>query len=66
MKTKFLYLFLSAMMLPSLAMAGEPSKGTLIMMSSVGGWIFVTSGLMFFKEAKRVRRERMSKQDDQQ
>lgn len=66
MKTKFLYLFLSVMMLPSLAMAGEQSKGTLIMMSSVGGWIFVTSGLMFFKEAKRVRRERTNKPHDQQ
>ena len=66
MKTNCINLFFSALMLPSLALADEHSKGTLIIMSSVGSWIFVTSGLIFFKKVKRARREGKTKQDDQQ
>jgi len=66
MKAKLVYAISTVALLPSLAVAGEDSKGTLIMMSSVGGWVFVTSGLILFKEAKRIKRERRKHYDHSQ
>ena len=66
MKCNLISLLVCTTMLPSLALASEPPKGTLIIMGSVGGWVFITSGLMFYKETMRVRRERMTSEKDHQ
>ena len=47
---------------PTLALAGEPSKGTVIMISGVSGWLVVSSGFLLWKE---IRKSRSSKHDDQ-
>jgi hypothetical protein len=44
-------LFLSPLVLS----AAEPSKGTVIMISSVSGWLLLSSGLLLWKEIKRGR-----------
>ena len=58
LKTYFTLLCLS----PTLALAGEPSKGTVIMISGVSGWLVVSSGFLLWKE---IRKSRSSKHDDQ-
>jgi hypothetical protein len=45
---------------PSLALAGEPANGTLIMVSGVSVWILLSSGFLLWKE---VRKNRGPKQD---
>jgi hypothetical protein len=57
LKTCFALLCLS----PSLAFAGEPTKGTVIMISSVSGWLLLSSGFLLWKE---FRKSRASKNDD--
>jgi len=58
LKTYFFLLCLT----PSIALAGEPSKGTVIMISGVSGWIVLSSAFFLWKE---VRKSRHSKYDDQ-
>jgi len=43
---------------PSFAFAGEPSKGTVIMISSVSGWLVLSSGFLLWKEIRRNRRNK--------
>jgi hypothetical protein len=45
---------------PSLALAGEPAKGTVIIISGVSGWILLSSGFLLWKE---IRKSRGPKQD---
>lgn len=48
-----LYLALGAFVaLPSIALANEPAKGTLIMVSSVGIWVLLSSVFMVSKGAR--------------
>tara|TARA_B110001469_G_C9647811_1_gene328537 strand:+ start:90 stop:272 length:183 start_codon:yes stop_codon:yes gene_type:complete len=49
-------LFLLTLFLcPFALIAGEPSKGTVIMISSVSGWLLLSSAFFLFKEIKRGR-----------
>jgi hypothetical protein len=52
----FNLLFLIALLIPAFCSAGESSKGTVIMISSVSGWLLISSGVIFVKELKRNRR----------
>ena len=47
------HLLVLLLLTPMLAMAGEPSKGTVIMISGVSGWMLLTSALLLWKELKR-------------
>lgn len=40
---------------PAIAMAGESSKGTVIMISGVSGWLVLSSGFILLKEIQRGR-----------
>ena len=44
--------------LPSICSAGEPSKGTVIMISGVSGWLLISSGCLLWKEIRRDRRNK--------
>ena len=46
---------------PLVCAAGEPSKGTVIMISGVSGWLVVSSGLILWKEIKRGKHNRDDK-----
>lgn len=46
---------------PALALAGEPTKGTVIMISGVSGWLVLSSGFLLWKE---IRKSRGSKNED--
>ncbi|MEO0508799.1 MAG: hypothetical protein AAF065_02935 [Verrucomicrobiota bacterium] len=39
---------------PALAMAGEPSKGTVIMISGISSWLLISSGFILWKELRRA------------
>jgi len=58
---KFLRHLVHLCLVPSLAFAGEPSNGTVIMISSVSFWLVASSGYLLWKE---IRRNRKSKQKD--
>ena len=49
-------LLLLAFAVPMLVNAGEPSKGTIIMISGVSGWMLLCSGFILWKELKRSRK----------
>ena len=42
---------------PSLLIAGEPSSGTLIMISSIGAWVLVAGALIGFRRFRRARQQ---------
>jgi hypothetical protein len=65
MKTRLLPVLIPLLTAPSFALAGEQSKGTLIMMSSLGGWVLLTCGYMFVREVQRARQDHKKKQDEQ-
>jgi len=46
---------MSLCLLPVSLAAAEPSKGTVIMVSSIGGWVLFSSGSVLLKEQKRAR-----------
>jgi len=43
-------IYLSCLLLPTICSAGELSKGTVIMISSVSGWLLLSSGFLLWKE----------------
>jgi hypothetical protein len=55
MKYSILLVLGSFVALPSIALAQEPAKGTLIMVSSVGLWVVGSSLLMLRKGSKQSR-----------
>jgi hypothetical protein len=65
MKLRYVPALVPLLLTPSFALAGEQSKGTLIMMSSLGGWVLLTCGYMFVREVQRIRQDRKNKQDEQ-
>jgi len=46
---------------PLVCAAGEPSKGTVIMISGVSSWLVLSSGLILWKEIKRSKHNRDGK-----
>ena len=46
---------LACFLTPFLLNAGESSKGTVIMISSVSGWLLLSSAFVLWKEIKRGR-----------
>lgn len=58
--SSFTFLVLS-FFIPVVCNAGEPSKGTVIMISSVSGWLLLSSGFFLWKE---IRKERGSQSND--
>jgi len=48
-------LILFALLAPAVCSANEVSRGTVIMISSVSGWILLTSAALLWKEIKRNR-----------
>jgi len=54
------FLLLSLLLLPVVSYAGESSKGTVIMISGVSGWLLLSSAFIFWKE---IRKSRGPKQD---
>ena len=56
-KKALLFLLLT----PAVAMAGEPSKGTVIMISGVSGWLVLSSGFVLWQEIKRGRNDKNDK-----
>ncbi|MBT61614.1 MAG: hypothetical protein CML13_00170 [Puniceicoccaceae bacterium] len=55
-------LFLSFFCVPALLQAGESAKGTVIMISSVSGWLLLSSAVLLWKE---IRKGSSSKHKDQ-
>lgn len=53
MKSYYSYLIL--LVAPVAVFAGEQSKGTLIMMSSVGGWASIAIALSFYRRSRRFK-----------
>ena len=56
MKIQNSLLLLIAFAAPAVLGAYEPSKGTIIMISSVSGWMVLCSVLILWKELKRSRK----------
>ena len=54
LKAHFIFLCLT----PSLALAGEPSKGTVILISGVSGWLVVSSAFVLWKEIRKSRHKK--------
>ena len=56
MKIQNIGIIFATFLIPLICGAGEPSKGTVIMISSVSGWLLLSSGLVFWKEIRRNRK----------
>ncbi|HBR94933.1 MAG TPA: hypothetical protein DEA90_12300 [Opitutae bacterium] len=61
MKIQNLGLFLITLLIPAMCFAGESSRGTVIMISGVSGWLVVSSGFILWKEIKRGKHNRDGK-----
>src|SRR5690606_38008056 len=61
MKIQNAVILLIVFLVPSFSFAGEQAKGTLILISSVSGWILLSSGVLLVKEYRRVRTLKQSK-----
>jgi|GEM_PF-1149717 uncharacterized membrane protein YqjE len=61
MKLSNLSLLALLFLTPLVCTAGEPSKGTVIMISGVSSWLVLSSGFILWKE---VRKSRGSKHDE--
>ena len=48
----------SFLAMPSLLLAGEPSSGTLIMISSIGAWILAATAFVGIRRFQRARKQR--------
>jgi hypothetical protein len=44
-------------LLPITLTAAEPSRGTVIMVSSIGGWVLFSSGSIALREMRRSRQK---------
>lgn len=55
MRSLLLFPFVSLCLLPATLAAGEPSKGTVIMVSSIGGWVLLSSGSILLREQRKAR-----------
>lgn len=55
MRATLLFALISLCLSPLSLAAAEPSKGTVIMVSSIGGWVLFSSGSVLLKEQKRAR-----------
>ena len=53
MKSKAYFVLLC--LIPSIALAGEPSKGTVIMISGVSAWLVLSSGLVLLRQIRKSR-----------
>jgi hypothetical protein len=60
MKHRLLTILTGILAIPSLLLANEPSSGTLIMISSIGAWVFAAAA---FVGIRRFRRERQQQRD---
>ncbi|AHF89662.1 hypothetical protein OPIT5_04880 [Opitutaceae bacterium TAV5] len=54
MRNFALYAVLSAYLLPSTLMADEPARGTVVMVSSIGTWVVITSIFMIRKRHREA------------
>lgn len=64
MKISKSILLLATFLFPMSLLAGEPSKGTVIMLSSASAWVVITSGLIFFKQWRQIRSEKCAPHRD--
>lgn len=55
MRSSLAYILGTLCLLPTAACADEPAKGTLIMISSVGGWVIFSSVGMAMRERRRPK-----------
>ena len=60
MKFNTTFAVASFLAMPSLLLAGEPSSGTLIMISSIGAWVLAAAA---FVSIRRFRRARQHQRD---
>jgi len=58
MKSSNRSLALLFLFFPAICNAGESSKGTVIMISSVSGWLVLSSGVLLWREIRRSRRDK--------
>jgi hypothetical protein len=57
MFSRILYAMGVLCLLPVSLTAAEPSRGTVIMVSSIGGWVLFSSGSIALREMRRSRQK---------
>jgi hypothetical protein len=57
MFSRIFYVMGALCLLPVSLTAGEPSRGTVIMVSSIGGWVLFSSGSIALREMRRSRQK---------
>lgn len=55
MRTLLSFALVSLCLLPATLSAAEPSRGTVIMVSSIGGWVLFSSGSVLLREQRKAR-----------
>lgn len=65
MRNIVLFAFVSLCMLPAALSADEPSRGTVIMVSSIGGWVLFSSGSVMLREMRRAREKAENERQNQ-
>jgi hypothetical protein len=55
MRYTIFFVLASLCLLPSAVGAAEPSRGTVIMVSSIGGWVLFSSGSVLLREQRKAR-----------
>lgn len=55
MRSPLVFAFVSLLLLPATLFADEPAKGTVILVSSIGGWVILSSGSVILREQRKAR-----------
>ncbi|HEY9250180.1 MAG TPA: hypothetical protein VIO38_13655 [Rariglobus sp.] len=55
MRSCLAFVLASLCLLPASLSAAEPSRGTVIMVSSIGGWVLFSSGSVLLREQRKAR-----------
>lgn len=66
MRHTALFLLASFFLLPAALSAAEPSRGTVIMVSSIGGWVLFSSGSVVMREMRKARQKAESESAQQE
>ncbi|RRJ96219.1 hypothetical protein Ga0100231_021910 [Opitutaceae bacterium TAV4] len=63
MRSLSFFAALSACLLPSSLMANEPARGTVVMVSSIGLWVLISTCFMIRRRAHKSSEDRSTKPD---
>jgi len=64
MRSPLSFALVSLCLLPATLAANEPSRGTVIMVSSIGAWVLFSSGSVLLRNQRKTREKAVAKRKE--